>query len=60
MPAAAQPSESDPTSHNIRDLVGPAGLSARVRLEEAVGPELALRLVSALTGPHGRGSELTL
>jgi hypothetical protein len=59
MLAAAQPSDSDPAGDNARALAGPAGLSARVRLEDAVGPELALRLVSALTGSHGRSSELT-
>ena len=53
MSATADPAGSDPVADDGQAAAA-AGTSARIRLEEAVGRELAVRLVSALTGDHTR------
>ena len=54
MPVAAQPPEFHPADLEAQALPVASGSSARTRLEEAVGRELALRLISALSGSQGR------
>jgi hypothetical protein len=58
---AASPHQSDPAagSDAVDPLEAVSGASARTRLEEVVGPELAGRLVSALSGPQKRDVDST-
>jgi hypothetical protein len=59
MPASPHQSEPAPGSDAVDSLEAVAGASARTRLEDAVGRELAVRLVSALSGPQRRDGDST-
>jgi hypothetical protein len=59
MPGTFHALDSHPESNKDQGFPSGAGSAARLKLEKAVGRELALRLVLALTGPHARPDQLT-